>query len=84
MPITRPCPILAKASVKNVGICENILNKIVAQLNIIKHYLREYLDIKKDENNAPIAAVKQVDPVSNPWVNPLGYSYSPKILEMLL
>jgi hypothetical protein len=66
LPITKPCPILAKASVKNVGICENILNKIVAQLNIIKHYLREYLDIKNDENNAPIAAVKQVDPVSNP------------------
>ena len=84
LPITNPCPILAKARVKNVGICENILSIIVATLVIIRHYLLEYLEIKYDENIAPMAPVKHVEPVNSPWVSPLGYDYNPKISDIWL
>lgn len=84
LPMTNPCPILVKRRVKNVGICENILSIIVAMLVIIRHYLLEYLEIKYDENTAPMAPVKQVEPVNSPWISPLGYSYNPKISDTWL
>jgi hypothetical protein len=58
------------------------LMKMMKQLKIIRHYLREYFAINREQNKAPIPAMKKHEPVNKPCISDLGYFSNENIFYM--
>ena len=71
-PIIKPCDRREITRVANEGIRLKKVTKIMKTLSIISDYLRENLLINCVLRIVPMAPVKNVDPVKQPWVSALG------------